>query len=179
MFWICYLPIVVVVVLYIIISNNNRDWGVDSVWSALVAGFWTLIIGAIIMLVIGIVVKTNYSDDDYIKTTEVQHLYAFNDRFSTNGSFFLGSGNIGPTAYYYYYEALPNGGKRLRKVNAEESGVEIYEENRSDGVVNIRHFDCETELRFFYLRFGGHQTPAQKFFVPKGTILNGFSADLQ
>lgn len=182
MFFLYILPPVVLVVVYVFASLENGDWlDWDEIAFAFRAALITLFVGAVIALIGGaFYTEVSLTDDDFTKTTEVKHLAAFTDHVgAVNGSFFLGSGSIGSTAYYYYYEVLPNGGKRFGKTNAEDQYVEIHETDRTNGELHVRHWDYEGHLGFWLKTKDRHMVVAQTFYVPRGTVLNKFSADLQ
>jgi len=171
----------VVAVLYFL-YNYDRNEILGTVGSSCLVMLFVFTAGLLIASLGGVFVSQQLLDDaDFTKTTEVRHLAAFGDRTGavTNSSFFLGSGSIGSTAYYYYYEVLPNGGKRFGKTNAESRFVEIHETDRSDGELHLRHFDYKGSLGFWFMTGDRHEIVAQTFYVPKGTVLNSFKADLE
>ena len=107
---------------------------------------------------------------------EEKTLIAFNDRLSAEGVFFLGSGRIKEESYYFFYVKDGDGGARLVKALTKQSV--IYEQDRQDSLPKIETQIRKPLIRWLYLRFD--ESPVKyKFYVPKGTILREFKADLQ
>ncbi len=176
MFFLVILPAVVAVVTFFFERLNERESFGESIVIAICGCIIAVICGAFVLLGAGAFV--DYEEDDFEKTTEIVKLASFGDRFGTHGSFFLGSGSVNSTEYYYYYASLPDGGKRMGKITAIGSGAVIFEEERTDGEFEIRRWYAAGGLEFFYFKFP-QENLFYKFRVPKGTVLNEFSADLK
>lgn len=99
---------------------------------------------------------------------------ALQDNSSISGQFFLGSGSVnGNMAYTFYYEV--NGMYRIEQVNCDrafikyttgEPKVEVHSVKLTDSLINLFAFDCIPQKEYI-------------FYVPKGTIKQGYRLDAQ
>ena len=103
-----------------------------------------------------------------------EKLVSLRSNTETEGSLFLGSGNINGQEYYYFYEALGNGGYRLSKIPAR-SNVTIFEEDRSDGLLEVSSAGHRNTMFFGLVELrASFQPDTTTFRVPRGSIQRNF-----
>ena len=134
-------------------------------------------IGAVCGVVIGIVIAqgiTNFvAPKEWVKTHEVK-LIAFNDSRSVHGRFFLGCGSMQERNVYLYYTQGSDGG--IRQGWESTGNSVIYEQDRKDGMLEI----YRTRLKQSWSLWGlSPDEISIEFYVPKGTVLRQFKADLE
>ena len=175
-----------VVMSFILIVHYFRK---SEGWSAklgVVVGGLTITIMVFALLCTVIMAMSSHKQE-YAEHEKVE-IVALQNRSPNEGSFFLASGRIESVPYYFFYYKLPNGGKKLGKVLAENA--EVYEEDRSDGyMAKIQRRTSYSSLREwtwllvseFMLRLDEsyHSTSNYAIHVPKGTIKTGFNLDLK
>ena len=101
--------------------------------------------------------------------------------------FFLGSGSIEAEGYYFYYYELPDGGKMLDKIPADQTTV-YEEENRTDGFIEkyIGYYNYTGRVTFTWFdhpidikRSVGDYDVKYKVYIPEGSITRDFNLDLE
>ena len=131
---------------------------------ALVSGFCTVIVAAIISMSI--------PSSEIIYEETVTPIVSLEDNMSNGGMFFLGTGSTKDRIYYYYMTETEHGYK-LQNVDASKAYIKYDTEPRiviEDGCGfkhwynNIWAFPAHT-----------HYT----IYVPEGTILNNYNIDLK
>lgn len=103
-------------------------------------------------------------------------LLAIRDKDGVEGRFFLGSGFVTSQPFYFYYEALKDGGARPAKLSADES-VTVREEDRTDA--ELVTFDWTIKYPSWAwlvcLQDSEGSRKSYVFHVPNGTIKTGYS----
>ena len=139
------------------------------------------IVGIVIAKLVGIPVGifSPYVDE---KTQEIP-LIAFHDGQSVHGSFVFGCGSVDGEGVYLYYTKREDGGIVQGRKPADSSV--IYERDRKDAVLEtwIRETKTSTSKDGWwkYFAFPSDTFTSSyfyKFFVPKGTVVRKFVADL-
>jgi hypothetical protein len=120
------------------------------------------------------------------KTAVINELASLGAKTSTEGSFFLGCGNIFGSQYYYYCEKYPDGAMSIQK--ALVSSVLIYEDSDEKPFVGIKQYTLTSTKQdswmhdFFFTRDSGSYTSSHnsklEFHVPKGTVKKVFDVDV-
>ena len=131
--------------------------------------------GAIISLVLGAVLA------GFMGMTEVKvsgaEIASFVDSSSVSGSFFLGCGTIRESNHYFVYEVASDGGIEQNHFDVERT--KLYESNDLKEMGRVEKYKnvltCDPKGLFF-LR---PDTFYYKIYVPKGTIIRQFRADLE
>lgn len=133
-----------------------------------------LIVAIIMLLIVAIVVATvnsnaAFSEGDYTETLlTIDYIAAMSNNSQISGSFFLGSGTIGETAYYVYMVRSANGGLTMERTDA--SICTIYETNEAARVELVRwksnKWPYVQELHY-------------NIYVPEGSIWYGYEIDVR
>lgn len=134
-----------------------------------------LIIGIMLLLIAAIVVITvssniALSEGDYTETLlTIDYIAAMsNNNSQISGSFFLGSGTIGETAYYVYMVRSATGGLTMERTDA--SICTIYETNEAARIELVRwrsnKWPYVQELHY-------------NIYVPEGSIWYGYEIDVR
>lgn len=88
-----------------------------------------LLIGLVSSLVLSLIVKETVVRVK-VETGRI-NIHAMSDGSGIQGSFFLGSGHIGTTDYYYYYESMGSGGFKQGKVPVDNATIFEDEKGRA------------------------------------------------
>ncbi len=149
-------------------SGLSGDGLVMSIFGLIFAEMMAGFIGMLLALFLSLFApKVNVKEE--IK------LVAFRDGVSVTGSFFLGCGSVDDKDVYLYYTQRSDGA--IRKGRIENRSPLIYEENRTDGVLEKHHQVIDPNSRWrFWTFYDGDTTYI--FRVPKGTVVRQFRADL-
>lgn len=117
-----------------------------------------------VSLLVGIAIPKQWRE------VETVQLISLRDSEGLSGSFFLGSGKIGTTPYYFFYKKVGNG-YQLGKV-AVDDNVIVFEEKREDGQLKVytRKF-TNPSLRWIALTWPSHK---HEFVIPEGSIKRNF-----
>ncbi len=123
------------------------------------------IVGILFASIIGAAVPKHWIEP---KTTK---LVSLRDSNSISGHFFLGTGSIETTQYYFFYKEAGQGGYQQGKV-AVADNVIVFEEKRQNG--ELKTYTYEFVNPFF--RFVAIYYPSQKyeFFIPEGSLKKNF-----
>ncbi len=109
-----------------------------------------------------------------VKTAERQ-LAAIRDKDVAGGSFFLGTGSIRNDTYYFYYAIENDGALVPGRVNAAGRGVRIYEEGRSDAVLQTFKGEPVSAIAWLLSLPLCLDQRTHSFRVPRGTVRAGYS----
>lgn len=162
--------------LILLIALLCDEDGFEAISAALLGAICGALVGFAIAVVTAVtlpVVKTT------TKTTSMK-LMAFSDSHRVQGSFFLGCGSIQDVDYYFYYSVDPKDGAILQgKVPVNET--RLYEQDREDGLLEIWTTKYVRGKSIWALKSGQTETsrPSYKIYVPRGTVLRRFVADLE
>lgn len=88
------------------------------------------------------------------------------------GRFYLGSGVIDTTLYYFWYEQAADGAIIPRQHDAGE-GTYVYQQNRPDAKVEVYRWHFTQPWASWVALEGGGET--WRFYVPSGTVKTGFA----
>ena len=145
--------------------------GLDKAESMLIAVIYALITLAIMMLISVIIMSTMPKESFELDRAKI---VALSTSATTEGTFFLASGNIEGRVYYYFYFETADGGKKLSKVYAGDTTV--YEEDRKDAFVATigKKFVHDSRkgwvFNFFTPLSGEIDRHTYGIHVPKGSI---------
>ncbi len=177
------------------------------------SGFQAVIgVIAVVLFVMGICVGslytiTNKYETEQIKSQETSviettNLIALSDNNITNGNFFLGSGSINNSTYYFYYSETEHGLK-LKKLNADldKTYIKYCSENDKPRIETeneriIYEYVLKEKPNFWsfdvfsyghYLKYEiGDVVEENEFneirhiiYVPEGSIKTDFSIDME
>ncbi|MFH0969270.1 MAG: hypothetical protein V1804_02070 [Patescibacteria group bacterium] len=176
-----------IMVIFIVLMGLGLYLGVkkgDDKTERILSGIMGLIIGGMVALfVMFAVVSMSPSEQKYEELDRVE-LVALNNSRSTEGAFFLGSGRIESIPYYFFYYQLPDGGKKLGKLIAENATV--YEEKRTNAYmarVSGKTIRKKTRILSWLLipesLLHGTRSSSYALHVPEGTIVKGITLDLK
>ena len=116
-----------------------------------------------------------------VERVEVAPLYALKDKSNISGTFFLGTGSVDETDYYYYIVKEEDKGYRVNKLSMGSSVYLDYLNSDSceyDDPCLVYYYDewDSKALRFFAWSPPNWHT----FYVPKGSIIeNYYEVDLE
>lgn len=173
MLWII-LGVIVGVVIAIIIQYKDKcllsDLGFTIVFSIISAcvGFFV----GVLLLILSSAIMT-VSNIPITNISTVTEITALEDNSAVSGHFFLGSGNIDETQYYYYLTKTDKG-IRQEKVPTEKTYIE-YDNDNPKIVENTYVWkDAEWNLLGFCLK-----SDTCTIYVPEGSITTKFNIDLE
>lgn len=97
-------------------------------------------------------------------------LVSLRDSDGLHGSFFLGTGSIGSTEYYFYYKKVGEGFKP-GKIEVDNN-VTVFEKKRNDGLLKV----YETRLANGLLWIFGLTSSERSFeiMIPEGSLKQNF-----
>lgn len=131
---------------------------------AFYAGILGLFGGVFLAFLIGISAPSEWV------MVETAKLASSRDTDGVSGQFFLGSGSIGTTQYYFFYKEVELG-YRPGKVAAEGDNILIIEKERRDGELAVYKYRPIGLWKWITLR----QDPIKfEFSIPTGTLKRGF-----
>ncbi len=137
------------------------EWIMGAVLGMLAAGLFIVLSAS----VLNAVLHQN-------ETTVDKPLAAIQDRSSTHGSFFLGSGTIDSKPQYTFYEE-ENGAKVLRSINAD--GVRVYEGAKHAFIREVT--GCSWEYDWLVPCVANLRVV--EIHVPNGTVKQNYVLDAQ
>ena len=167
------LIISIIIVIFIIqllhgIKDFVKELDFDSIGGTLFGIFIVFLIGCGIRGIIDMSIR----DHKYKKISF--KIKSINDRFSSEGSFILGSGSIENTEYYYYYYNT-NKGYKLGKKDTDY--CYINEWNKSYGKIE---YDVKyKESTNWFLSESNKRCSDYIIYVPKNTIISKYRLDLK
>lgn len=146
-----------------------------AVFSCIFALIWTF--AGVLAAVIISAVSFNSVQWDHTANIE---LVSLNKGSKLQGKFFLGTGELNQKEYYYFYKRAQDGGYKPGKIAISDS-VTIYEEERSDGLIEV--YECYREnkesfvITYFGLPFTEPCGKAYHFRIPAGSLKRDFLLD--
>jgi len=123
----------------------------------------------ITILVIFIIASAQSKQSNY---TSVQEICSIRNDDTTEGSFFLGSGSIKETQYYFYYIKNGNSSYYLSKMRAIGTGV-IEDNDKTPGI--YQEMKCITFPGWSGFSSCYIERSVPCIIVPKGTIIKEFN----
>lgn len=154
------------------IIHEYAYWGFDI--GDIVIGILFAVVSFIVM--IGITLLISLFPSTELVKVQTNSITALKDNSKHNGSFFLGSGNVGDDQYYFYIKETSKG-KKMNKVNTDDSYIK--EESVNPYVVRYEH---HYKSGFAKILFGERnllKSDEYIFHVPKGTITTDFNVDME
>jgi hypothetical protein len=159
--------------------KKEGDVGVGNLGDAITAAGVTLLLA----LVGGCLVANKTPRASVITEFDKGRIVALSASVTTEGSFFLGSGQIEGRPCYFFYFETPDGGKKLDKLDASQ--VTLYEEDRKDAyfakAINKRDWSGHGWVYDFFVppilrsqEWGNEYA----IHVPKGSIKEEIRLDL-
>ena len=177
----------------------------DAIKALLTGVFCVMLIGGI--LVGGFLVISDTYENKQIKSQETSvietiDLVALSDNNLTNGNFFLGSGSVNNSTYYFYYSETEHGLK-LNKLNADFDDVyikycsendkpRIEKENaKTTYEYSLRNkpgfWNLDIYSYWYYYNYKNDDIVEEKeheeirylIYVPEGSIKTDFTIDMQ
>jgi hypothetical protein len=107
---------------------------------------------------------------EWVHTVDAK-LVNLRDHAGLSGAFYLGTGYVGSSEYYFYYQEIA-GGYQPGRVQVAEY-VMVFEEARTDA--RMEEFKYQfTDPSYYWLALHWPQTKYQ-FRIPTGTLKRGFS----
>ncbi len=148
------------------------DW-VDF-WEGVGYAFLGLLMGTLLGLLVWLPVNAivDCCAEKTYYTVEDTDIYALQDNFATEGSFFLGSGHIDDELKYFYVKQT-DVGYTVCNVDADKSYIQ-YTSDRCHVVKQSYTFNSQA-ARLFAVPSGERYI----FYIPEGSIVNTYSIDLR
>ena len=123
-----------------------------------------LVAGIAVALIVGAAVPKHWTEGETIK------LVSLRSGDSVSGSFFLGTGSIGTTQYYFYYKEAGRGYQPGRVEVADN--VTIFEEKRQAGELKVYTSKfVNPSLEWVALNVEHHK---YEFIIPEGSLKKNF-----
>lgn len=156
---------------------KNNGWGFSG--DVIFGGIFGLLFAELISLFAGIFLALLLSVfAPRVDAKKEVKLVAFRDGTTMNGSFFLGCGSIENKDVYLYYSQRADGAILKGRVETDSRRPPlIYEEKRTDGVLEIHHQELDPNSKW-HLWALDSVSNSYVFRVPKGTVVRQFKADL-
>lgn len=145
--------------------------------------------GAVVGTMIGVVIfavginaiALIFQTDQEIEYDRV-NIVSLTNKQATEGNFFLVSGTINSVPYYFFYYEMPNGGKKLAKLDSDI--VVIYEEKRKDAYLIKTGKEKVLGKWFWYLTKGLPISTSTKFIgysihVPENSVKKEINLDIR
>ena len=175
LFWILGIIAFILCVMFIANEWDVADSILGRIWLCIYAPIVSGILWFIVFFIVGVFIGI-FPERKYVPT-ESKNIVAISDNLQTKGSFFLGTGSLDGTLYYFYYEQAKDSGYIQGKVKVENA--EIYEQ---DSIKNPK-------IQFYTKEFVNNNWNNWAFlitcsferaeiFVPKGSIKRNFNFDL-
>jgi hypothetical protein len=165
----------IVIFIMVAIKCQWGDYPADKT-EEVIEGLWVgFLIGAIIGPLTALKIGT-FFPKTYV-LTETTELVALHDNSASQGNFFLGCGTMDSEFCYVFYQKEGNAVK-FRKISAENYDAPIiFEEDRSDAVLQKYNERFVNEANVRWGIFIG--SIKYEFHIPKGSILKNFQLDLR
>ena len=132
-----------------------------------------LFLGAVVGLMAGAGVASVVGSrhPQHMVLTETVPLVTLRNADGVAGSFFLGTGSVESVPYYFYYKPSGDGGYKQDRLQSS-ANVTVYEEDRTDGALEVyeRKFVDPSDERWG--ADGGHAE--YKFRIPRGSLKKQF-----
>ena len=133
-----------------------------------VIAFIGLLIGALFAAFIGVFIPKRW------KYTETIKLVSLRNSEGAQGRFFLGTGTIDHTQYYFYYQQVEGGGYKPGRLEIDDNIVVYEEKAREDGELKIyekQFLHLHEMLTLIAMFCSGDK---HEFFIPEGSIKKDF-----
>lgn len=163
--WIVGICMSIGLVIGIIRRNNRMDmWGENAPVEQI---FGWLFYGAVMTFIVFNSIK--FSDREYTgdKTEHYMYIYSLKNKSDVAGSFFIGSGSISETEYYYFYYKSKYGFER-HKLETHNVSIDETDDSRPRLVERIRTYKGK------HFKWYDMSTNKYIMYVPKGTIIRQF-----
>jgi hypothetical protein len=147
----------------IIIYLKWKNWGVASIL------FATMLVCILFTLSTSIISNTNLCE---YKIKEMVKIVAISDGSNSSGQFFLGSGSIKTTQYYFFYKLNEDGSYSQDKLPVED--CKIFEDSTVQPCI-VKY--CLTPKTQTWILWAS-PIPKYKIYVPNKTIMIDFKLDL-
>lgn len=151
-------------------SRTFLEWALCLVVATLISGVLSLIMFGASCWIGSIPKVIGVADQEY-------PLVALREKDGQTGRFFLGSGMIRDSQYYFWYRRNPDGSIRGGKTYREES-VRIWQENTNPHMVTFRPEYKNSLAKKYMWLVGTDMRDAENFYpdfyIPKGSIKEGF-----
>lgn len=163
----------------IIIGVFIAGWMYDGpMIGAILAMVATFIVG--LFLLIPTAVYSDYLIENAtqyeISEISQQNIYALQDKGELHGSFFLGSGTINETNYYFYIVEGPMG----KSIEQENIAYCFIDDSLSvDEQPYISEIVIESDNFFAKTCLFTNKAEVYVFHIPKGAIIENYRVDLQ
>src|SRR3989344_204066 len=136
-------------------------------FSSIFLGFFATIglaVGLAFALLVGLAVTKHWTAGEVIK------LVSLRSSDGINGNFFLGTGSIGTTQYYFYYKEAGRG-YQPGKVEVADN-VTVFEEKRQAGELKVYTSKfVNPSLEWVALNLEHHK---YEFIIPEGSLKKNF-----
>ncbi len=145
--------------------HSLLGWIVNLLMTVIVTGVGWLV-GNGVGLLIAMAVPQHWAEVSKVDLVNLR------DADGVEGNFFLGSGHIESTPYYFCYYEISDGGFVPWRVKAD-GDVTIYEEDRQDASL-VRYQEVFKNQAWEWIAVDFH-SDRYTFHIPKGTIKRGYS----
>lgn len=157
------------VFIFILTFTNGFRWGLEGMecFASIVYGFFTALL---IFLCISAVFSWT-AETEYVITSE-SNLYAFSNKSTVEGSFFLGSGYVSGDMNYYYISDFHEGKKMYRV------GIDNVVLIESDAKPKIEIHESRFKNKVIRYIFVNINSDLYKIYIPENSITYEFDVDL-
>ena len=155
-----------------VIKDPYHQSAFDVIMGTFMSLFLSVLIGGLPAAGLALFIGSQIHARPVLSRTDT--LVSLHTKDGVQGTFYLGSGSINGSQYYFFYRKNGDGSFVPGRVYADDA-VRVYEETRTDA--SMLTYDWvkgsdEVNLFSFPVNAGGH---SYDFHVPTGTILRGFS----
>jgi hypothetical protein len=146
---------------------NDRTHGFLDFLGSSIATCLITAVGMFVGLVIAFIIGTQVEKQE---TSITLDLVSLRNSQGISGSFFLGTGSIGSSDYYFYNTGSEDA---FRPGKVETNGnITVFQENRSDGKLIVFTSSFKEEWRYWYATH--FWSGRYEFHIPKGSLKSGF-----
>lgn len=154
------------VITYNVKQEDKKGWW--SAWKAV--GIGSLGIGSLIGVLFTVLLSLIfYKQFATYKDRCTHSIVSIRTENQTEGSFFLGTGHVEGTSYYFYYADLGDNQYQLCQVPTNRTVIREADES-PEILIKVKTFDDGWKLWVFPIE----QDAAYVITVPKGTIIKEF-----
>ncbi len=150
-------------------SREKNDWE----WSMFLF-FGPLIISTILNAFI-CAMSTDISTIEQYRTNIKIPIYSIRNINSVGGQFFLGSGTIKSTEFYYMFAKNPDGG--LYRYTVSTNKAIIYQDEDSKPYIHYQDITTRPSKWICFIPFSGHKVTVKALHVPSNTVVEKFQVD--
>lgn len=165
MLWVIIWLLVVIGFTIYTIRDRWLDWG--DVTFALLAGFMIVVM----VTLFSSAICDEVCDKTWYTSSDVE-IYALQDNITTEGRFFLGTGQVDGNLKYFYVEDTEFG-YTVRDVDADNTYIK-----NTDGKCHLETQSYEFDNWFVRL-IAMPMRERRIFYIPEGSILQNYNIDLQ